>query len=101
MSESAFQKDLDIQIKPKRALIVLAVFLALWFTPCPEGVDPGGWKVMACFVSTIVGFLTGAMPMGAPGWPDLAFWTVSALRIRMVLMVLTAMSDMLLFLLIC
>ncbi|MBR5050328.1 MAG: DASS family sodium-coupled anion symporter [Desulfovibrio sp.] len=65
MSASAFQKDLDIQIKPKRALIVLAVFLALWFTPCPAGVDPGGWKVMACFVSTIVGFLTGAMPMGA------------------------------------
>src|SRR5690606_485824 len=26
-----------------------------------------------------------AMPMGAPGWPELAFWTASMLRARMAL----------------
>ena len=30
----------------------------------------------------------GAMPMGAPGWPLLAFCTISAERMRNVLMVL-------------
>ena len=34
----------------------------------------------------------GAMPMGAPGWPELACCTMSAERTRMVLMVLAEMS---------
>jgi len=34
----------------------------------------------------------GAQPMGAPGWPELAFWTMSAVRQRTVLMHFQLMS---------
>jgi DASS family divalent anion:Na+ symporter len=58
-------EGLQIQLKVRPALCVLALFLCLWFIPCPEGVDPKGWKVFAVFVSTIFGFLTKPMPLGA------------------------------------
>ncbi len=65
MAEYPNMKELEIDLKPKPALCVLALFLILWFTPCPEAVDPKGWKIMAVFVSTIFGFLLKPMPLGA------------------------------------
>lgn len=58
-------KKLEIEIKWRPALLVLAIFLVLWFAPCPEGLDPTGWKVLAVFLATIAGLLTKPMPMGA------------------------------------
>lgn len=57
--------ELQSQLKVRPALCVIALFLCLWFIPCPEGVDPKGWKVFAVFVSTIFGFLLKPMPLGA------------------------------------
>jgi len=34
-----------------------------------------------------------AMPMGAPGWPELAFWTPSTARKRIVLIALLSSSE--------
>src|SRR5579863_5447269 len=31
-------------------------------------------------------YATGASPIGAPGWPEFAFWTASIARVRIVLM---------------
>jgi hypothetical protein len=31
-------------------------------------------------------YATGAIPIGVPGWPELAFWTASMHRPRIVLM---------------
>lgn len=62
---TASMQKLDFQLKIRPALYVLALFLCLWFIPCPAGVDPKGWKVFAVFVSTIFGFLMKPMPLGA------------------------------------
>lgn len=60
----AVMKQLDYQLRVKPALIVVAVGLILWFIPCPEGVDPKGWKVLAIFLATILGLLTKPIAMG-------------------------------------
>ncbi len=61
----AEMEKLDFQLKTKRGLIVVCIFLALWFSPRPEMVSEQGWHVFAVFVSTIAGFLLKPMPLGA------------------------------------
>src|SRR5436190_24064386 len=39
---------------------------------------------LRCFCHST--YAMGAAPMGSPGWPELAFWTASMARVRMVLM---------------
>lgn len=46
-------------------LITLAVGLALWFTPRPQGVAIDAWHLLAIFVATIVGIIVKPLPMGA------------------------------------
>jgi hypothetical protein len=46
-------------------LITLAVGLAIWFIPPPEGVDIKAWHLLAIFVATIVGIIVKPLPMGA------------------------------------
>jgi len=53
---------------PKRITrwaIVLAAGLIILLIPRPEGVTPQGWRLLAIFVSTVVGLITQPLPMGA------------------------------------
>lgn len=43
----------------------LAIGVALWFTPPPDGVDIRAWHLLAIFVATIVGIIASPFPMGA------------------------------------
>lgn len=45
--------------------IPLAVGLALWFSPTPEGLSVEAWHMFAIFAATIVGILTQPLPSGA------------------------------------
>lgn len=42
--------------------IIVAVTLALWFVPAPEGVDPRGMHMLAIFVGTILGLIFQPLP---------------------------------------
>ena len=46
-------------------LITLAVGLAIWVIPAPEGVAIEAWRLLAIFVATIVGIILKPLPMGA------------------------------------
>jgi divalent anion:Na+ symporter, DASS family len=48
-----------------RLAIPVAVGLAIWFLPVPEGVKPDAWHLLAIFVATIVGVIAKPLPMGA------------------------------------
>ena len=39
-------------------VVPLAIGLALWFTPPPEGLSPKAWQMFAIFVATIAGIIT-------------------------------------------
>jgi divalent anion:Na+ symporter, DASS family len=47
-----------------RVLITLGVGLLIWFIPAPDGVAPEAWHLFAIFVSTILGIILKAAPMG-------------------------------------
>lgn len=46
-------------------LICLAVGLAGWFCPMPEGMSAQGWHVLVIFVVTILALIIKPLPMGA------------------------------------
>lgn len=51
--------------KQTKILIVVAIGLAIWFSPVPTGVKPEAWKLLAIFAGTIAGFILQPLPMGA------------------------------------
>ncbi|MFB9953700.1 anion permease [Cellulomonas denverensis] len=52
-------------VQPIRLLIPIAVGVALWFIPAPDGVDAPAWHLFAIFAATIVGVIARPLPMGA------------------------------------
>ncbi len=52
------------EINFKSLLITLAIGLAIWFIPVPEGVKPNAWHLLAIFVATIAGIISKAASMG-------------------------------------
>ncbi len=52
------------EVKIPQTLITLAVLVAIWFIPAPEGVVPEAWHLFAIFVATILGIILKAAPMG-------------------------------------
>ncbi len=52
------------EINLKALVFTLVVGLVIWFIPVPEGVQPNAWHLLAIFVSTIVGIISKAAPMG-------------------------------------
>jgi divalent anion:Na+ symporter, DASS family len=46
-------------------LIIVAMGVAIWFIPPPEGVTLQAWRIFDIFVTTIVGFMLQPMPIGA------------------------------------
>ena len=52
------------EINLKSLGITCIAGIALWFCPIPEGVTPEAWHLFAIFVSTILGIILKAAPMG-------------------------------------
>ena len=53
-------------VKPVPTLIAVALTLIIWFAvPVPQGIDPGGWHLLALFVGTIAAIIGKALPLGA------------------------------------
>ncbi len=48
-----------------RGVIVIAIGLAIWFSPVPAGVKPQAWHLLAIFIATIFGLILSPLPMGA------------------------------------
>lgn len=51
--------------KLKPTFMVLALALAIWFTPAPAGLSLQAWHLFAIFITTIVGIVVKPLPMGA------------------------------------
>lgn len=47
------------------AVVPIALGLALWFSPAPEGLSLQAWHMFAIFAATIAGILTQPLPSGA------------------------------------
>ncbi len=60
-----------------RSLVVLAIGTAIWFTPVPAGLKPEAWKLMAIFVSTILGFILQPLPIGSLAFISVTFTALS------------------------
>jgi len=52
------------EVSLKNLGITLIVGVIIWFCPIPEGVSPQAWHLFAIFVSTILGIILKAAPMG-------------------------------------
>ena len=50
---------------PWKFLVPVALGLAVWFMPPPEGLTPKAWHMMAVFVGTIAGIIAAPLPMSA------------------------------------
>lgn len=46
-------------------LVAAGIGLLIWLIPPPEGLSPKAWHLLAIFVSTIIGIVIKALPMGA------------------------------------
>jgi anion transporter len=51
--------------KLKPLAITLAVGILFSLIPCPATLDPKAWNLLAIFLSTITGIITGPLPLGA------------------------------------
>lgn len=60
-----------------RSLLVLVIGAAIWFTPVPAGLKPEAWKLMAIFVSTILGFILQPLPIGSLAFISVTFTALS------------------------
>lgn len=56
-----------------RGLAVLFVGAAIWFFPVPNGLKPEAWKLMAIFVTTILGFILQPLPIGSMAFLSVTF----------------------------
>lgn len=52
------------EINLKNSLITLLIGLGIWFVPTPKGLSPEAWHLFAIFISTIIGIILKAGPMG-------------------------------------
>jgi DASS family divalent anion:Na+ symporter len=60
-----------------RALLVVFVGAAIWFTPVPAGLKVQAWHLFAIFVTTILGFILQPLPMGSVAFMCITF-TITA-----------------------
>ncbi len=52
------------EINLKNSIITLIVGIAVWFVPVPSGLSLEAWHLFAIFISTILGIILKAAPMG-------------------------------------
>lgn len=51
--------------RPISFLITIAIGMALWISPAPDGLGIQAWHLFAIFFSTIIGIIFKVLPMGA------------------------------------
>ncbi len=59
-----------------KTLPALGIGLLIWFWPAPAGVTAQGWHMLAIFIATIVGFISGPMPIGVVAFTSVALSVV-------------------------
>lgn len=52
------------EINIKNSIITVIIGLVIWFVPTPKGLSPEAWHLFAIFISTIIGIILKAAPMG-------------------------------------
>lgn len=52
------------EINLKNFIITLVIGVIIWYIPAPHGVKPEAWHLFAIFISTILGIILKAAPMG-------------------------------------
>ena len=57
-----FNESVPFRLGP--ALVTTAVLIALLLIPCPEGLTPKAWRLVAIFLTTIVAIILKVMPIG-------------------------------------
>lgn len=57
---------------------IAALQTAFWFTPAPNGLTLQTWHLFGIFVTTIVGIIMNALPMGALAILAIAFATITS-----------------------
>lgn len=57
-----FNEAVPFRLGP--ALVTTAVLIALLLIPCPEGLTPKAWRLVAIFLTTIVAIILKVMPIG-------------------------------------
>ncbi|MFG1485720.1 anion permease [Halobacteriovorax sp. RZ-1] len=53
------------EVKIIRFICVIAIGAFIWSRPIPDGLEPKAWHLFAIFLSTILGIIIKAMPMGS------------------------------------
>ncbi|MBB4755957.1 C4-dicarboxylate ABC transporter [Xanthomonas arboricola] len=53
-----------VPFKLPQALVTTAVLIALLLLPCPEGLSPKAWGLVAIFLTTIIAIILKVMPIG-------------------------------------
>lgn len=53
------------EVNGPKLLVTLAIGLAIWLIPAPEGLSKEAWHLFALFVATIAGLVLKPMPMGS------------------------------------
>jgi DASS family divalent anion:Na+ symporter len=53
-----------VPFKLPQALVTTAVLIALLLLPCPEGLTPKAWGLVAIFLTTIIAIILKVMPIG-------------------------------------
>ncbi|MCC8669818.1 anion permease [Xanthomonas arboricola] len=53
-----------VPFKLPQALVTTAVLIALLLLPCPEGLTPKAWGLVAVFLTTIIAIILKVMPIG-------------------------------------
>ncbi len=56
-----------MNFKLSKALITIAIGLAVWLFPVPEGLTPGAWTYFALFVAVVVGLILEPVPSAFVG----------------------------------
>lgn len=51
--------------RPIKLLVCLAISLAIWILPVPNGITSQAWHLLAIFAGTIAGFILQPLPIGA------------------------------------
>ncbi|WP_115049721.1 DASS family sodium-coupled anion symporter [Xanthomonas arboricola] len=63
--KAAFQYfNQAVPFKLPQALVTTAVLIALLLLPCPEGLTPKAWGLVAIFLTTIIAIILKVMPIG-------------------------------------
>ncbi|WP_372653169.1 anion permease [Halobacteriovorax sp.] len=55
----------NTEVSIVKLAITFAIGLVIWFIPVPQGLDIRAWHLFAIFLSTIIGIILKALPMGS------------------------------------